>query len=114
MRRPSGRNHHTSGRPDPSRRPHSNHDSSLSWHHALLLPFCVRDSSSPPSSIGTPCESSSVAMKLRCWRQRSALTSGSSVSPSTPQFQERLSSVPSRLPSWLASLCFWLYETRSR
>ena len=24
--------------------------------------------SSPPSSIGTPCESSSVARKLRCWR----------------------------------------------
>ena len=30
---------------------------------------------------------------------------GSSVSPSTPKFQERLLSVPSRLPSPLASLC---------
>ena len=48
------------------------------------------------------------------WRSRSALTSGSSVSPSTPQFQERLSSVPSRLPSRFASLCLRSYETRSR
>jgi hypothetical protein len=86
----------------------------LSWHQTLLLPFWVRDSSSPPRIIGTPCDSSSVARKLRCWRQRSATISGSSVSPSTPQFHERLSSVPSRLPSPLASLCFSLYVTRSR
>ena len=90
-----------------------NHDSSLSWHHALLFPCCVRPISSPPSSIGTPCESSSVTRKLRCWRRRSATISGSSVGPSTPWFHERLSSVPSRLPSPFASLCFWLYETRS-
>ena len=32
-------------------------------------------------------------------------TSGSSVGPSTPQFQERLSSLPSRLSSRFASLC---------
>ena len=42
------------------------------------------------SSIGTPCESSSVARKLRFCRARSAMISGSSVGPSTPQFQERL------------------------
>src|SRR5262249_53403536 len=86
---------------------------SLSWHHALLLPPCERPSSSPPSSIGTPCERKRVVRKFRCCRSRSELTSGSSVGPSTPQFQLRLSSVPSRLSSRFASLCFSLYETRS-
>src|SRR5690349_18486031 len=86
----------------------SNQEISESWHQPLLLPPCVRPNSSPPSSIGVPCESSSVARKLRCWRSRSLLISGSSVSPSTPQFQDRLSSVPSRLPSLFASLCFSL------
>ena len=38
---------------------------------------------------------------------------GSSVGPSTPQFQLQLASLPSRFPSPLASLCLWLYETRS-
>src|SRR4051812_13099244 len=146
IRRPSSRNHHTSGSPgddcSPARkrsrrktgssrrslisrlensfsarpsspRRHSTQEISLSWHHALLLPYCVRQISSPPSIIGTPCESTSVVRKFRRWRARSALTSGSSVGPSTPQFQDRLSSVPSRLSSLLASLCFSLYETRS-
>src|SRR5438270_381607 len=80
-------------------------ESSLSWHHALLLPSCVRPISSPPSSIGVPWETSSVVKKLRFCRARSASTSRSSVSPSTPQFQERLSSEPSLLFSRLASLC---------
>ena len=97
---------------DPSRS-QSNHESSLSWHHALLFPCCVRPSSSPPSSIGTPCERNSVVRKFRCCRARSARISGSSVGPSAPQFHERLSSVPSWLPSPFASLCFSLYETRS-
>ena len=44
---------------------------------------------------------------------RSALIAGSSVGPSTPQFQDRLWLSPSLLPSPLASLCFSLYETRS-
>ena len=79
---------------------------SLSWHQALLLPCWVRRNSSPPRSIGTPCESSSVAIRLRAWRLRSARTAGSSVGPSTPQFQLKLASEPSRLPSPLASLCF--------
>src|SRR5581483_12288487 len=88
MRRPSGRNHQTSGNPEPfsscpvrnfvrrkigcSRRSvisrcvnsissrsassHRNHEISLSWHHALLLPCCERPTSSPPRSTGTPCE----------------------------------------------------------
>ena len=35
-------------------------------------------------------------------------------SPSTPQFHDRLSSVPSRLDSPLAPLCLTSYVTRSR
>src|SRR6202167_944639 len=81
---------------------------SLSWQYALLLPPWVRPSSSPPSSIGTPCENISVAIKLRCWRARNALTPGSSVGPSAPQFHARLLLSPSRLPSPLASLCLSL------
>src|SRR5579862_886738 len=38
---------------------------------------------------------------------------GSSVGPSTPQFHDRPLLSPSRLSSPFASLCFWLYETRS-
>src|SRR4029450_2764255 len=91
-----------------SSRSQSNQEISLSWHQALLLPPCERPISSPPSSIGVPCERNSVARKLRCWRRRSALISGSSVSPSTPQFHERLSGVPSWLSSRLASLCLSL------
>ena len=63
--------------------------------------------------MGMPWDSSSVASRLRRWRPRSARMSGSSVGPSTPQFQDRLKLSPSWLPSPLASLCFWLYETRS-
>src|SRR4051794_15930747 len=81
---------------------------SESWHQALLLPPCERPNSSPPSSIGVPDDSTSVVRKLRIWRSRSATTAGSSVGPSTPQFQDRLSSVPSRLSSMLASLCLSL------
>src|SRR3954447_15323801 len=88
-----------------SSRLQSNHEISLSWHQPLLLPCWARPNSPPPSSIEVPCESTSVARKLRCWPSRRALTTGSSVSPSTPQLHERLSSVPSRLPSRLASLC---------
>src|SRR5439155_10673087 len=86
----------------------SNQDSSESWHQALLLPRWVRFISSPPSSIGVPWETSSVIKKLRCCLARRAQIAGSSVSPSAPQFHDRLSSVPSRLPSRLASLCLSL------
>src|SRR4029077_13703072 len=92
----------------------SHQEISLSWHHALLFPRWERPHSSPLRSIGTPCENISVVRKLRCWRARSALMAGSSVGPSTPQFQERLSSVPSLFSSPFASLCFSLYDTRSR
>src|SRR5581483_8502505 len=91
----------------------SNQESSLSWHQALLFPCWVRPSSSPPRSMGTPCERKSVVRKLRCCRSRSERPSGSSVGPSAPQFHERLSSVPSWFASLFASLCLSLYETRS-
>ena len=86
----------------------------MSWQYALLLPPCVRPSSSPASTIGMPCDSSSVARKFRVCRARSSSTAASSVGPSAPQFHERLWLSPSALPSPLASLCFSLYETRSR
>ena len=57
--------------------------------------------------------SSSVVSTLRACRRRSRSTSGSSVGPSTPQFQERLCDSPSRPPSPLASLCFASYAVRS-
>ena len=41
-------------------------------------------------------------------RSRSARMAGSVVGPSAPQFQDRLSEVPSRLDSPLASLCLSL------
>ena len=49
-----------------------------------------------------------MASKFLICRLRSASMAGSSVGPSTPQFQLRLSSAPSRLSSPLASLCFSL------
>src|SRR5690349_21542056 len=86
---------------------------SLSWQYALLLPFWVRPTSSPAVIIGTPWERSSVPRKLRFCCSRSLLISGSSVGPSAPWFHDTLLSLPSRLSSPLASLCFSLYETRS-
>src|SRR5580700_8731961 len=77
---------------------------SLSWQYALLLPPWVRPSSSPPSSSGTPNDSSSVHSVARDRCARRASTDGSSVGPSTPEFQDRLSSAPSRFDSPFASL----------
>ena len=48
-----------------------------------------------------------VAIRFRIWRCRRSFTVSSSVSPSTPKFIDRLSSVPSRFPSRFASLCLW-------
>ena len=70
----------------------------------------MRPSSSPWLIIGTPCESSSVARKLRTCRSRRSLIAGSSVGPSTPQFQLRLLFSPSRFSSPFASLCFLLID----
>ncbi len=79
-----------------------------------MFPACVFPSSSPAAIIGTPWDSSSVERRFRIWRSRSVSTVASSVCPSTPQFQEWLSSAPSRFSSPLASLCLCSYETRSR
>src|SRR5262249_54136727 len=79
---------------------------SLSWQYALLLPFCVRPSSSPWLTMGTPCEKARVARKLRAVRSRRASTSARWVSPATPQLWLQLASLPSWLSSPLASLCF--------
>ncbi len=80
----------------------------MSWQYALLLPCCVRLISSPPSSMGMPWESRTVDRKFRFCRSRRAFTAGSSAGPSAPQFHDRLSSLPSRPSSPLASLCLWL------
>jgi len=85
--------------------PHPGQLVSLAGRWALLLPLWVWAISSPASSIGTPWESRSVERKLRTCLSRRAFTAGSSVSPSTPQFHERLSVVPSRFASRFASLC---------
>ncbi len=84
------------------------HEIALSWHQALLFPFWVRRNSSPARSIGTPWLSKSVVIRFRACRRRSASTAGSVVSPSAPQFQEWLSSDPSRPSSPLARLCLAL------
>src|ERR1700688_417180 len=83
----------------------SNQLISLSWQYGLLLPFCERRISSPATNIGTPRESSRIAIELRTRRLRSDSMLGSSDAPSTPQFQLRLSLMPSRLSSPFASLC---------
>src|ERR1700728_3142206 len=73
----------------------SSHEITLSWQYALLFPCWLLPNSSPASSIGTPNDSSSVDSIARDCRSRSAVTSASVVSPSAPQFQDRLSLVPS-------------------
>ena len=65
----------------------SNQLISLSWQYALLFPCWVRPISSPPSTIRTPCEKTSVAMKLRFMRSRIRWTGADSVGPSAPQFR---------------------------
>ena len=51
--------------------------------------------------------------RARSCRRRSALTGGSSATPPAPQFQERLSRVPSRLDSLSPLLCLVSQETRA-
>jgi hypothetical protein len=63
--------------------------------------------------MGTPSDSIVAARKFFTCRLRSDSTAGSSLGPSTPQFQLRLSLPPSRLSSPLAPLCLASYETRS-
>src|SRR5690348_2965951 len=86
----------------------SSQETSLSWQYALLLPFWDLPSSSPPRSIGTPWDRKRVVRKLRCWVARHVSTALLTLSPSAPQFQERLCDSPSALFSPFASLCFSL------
>ena len=51
--------------------------------------------SSPMRIMGTPCDSSSAAARLRIWRCRRRSTLFLAVSPSAPQFQVRLWFSPS-------------------
>jgi hypothetical protein len=61
----------------------------------------------PANMIGTPRLKRSIAMRFFACRMRSDRMPASLASPSTPQFQLRFWSLPSRLLSPLASLCFW-------
>lgn len=65
---------------------------------SLLIPFSQASQTRPARIIGVPCESMRARCRFRIWRARSANTPGSLVSPSTPQFQLKLSLVPS--PMW--------------
>ena len=49
----------------------------------------------------------SIAWQIRA---RVTLTCGSSLGPSSPQLADQFASVPSRLPSPLASLCLFSYR----
>src|SRR5690606_9659574 len=79
---------------------------SLSWQYTLLFPIWVRPYSSPLQIIGTPWLKRRVAIKFLFCCSLNWLISGSSVGPSTPQFQLKLWLSPSLLSSLLASLCF--------
>ena len=82
----------------------SNQPMALSWHQALLLPPWLRRTSSPITIIGTPWLSIRRVAKFFTWRARKASTAASP-GPSAPQFHDRFSFTPSRLPSPLAALC---------
>ena len=61
-----------------------------------------------PGSSALPARGAACAIKFRFCCSRERWIAGSSVGPSTPQFQLSLSSVPSRFSSPLASLCLLL------
>ncbi|CAM5442968.1 hypothetical protein SFUMM280S_00292 [Streptomyces fumanus] len=87
--------------PDPTIRPH--------WQvhfFAADVAACARAAELPAaaSGVGAGCAAAGAQLQHR----RVA------VSPSAPQFQDRLWLSPSALSSPLASLCLSLYETRSR
>ena len=92
-----------------SRSDQSTQLSGLSWHQALLLPLLGAEelvaAEDHRHALGDHQGGHQVARPAACG---SASTSGSSVGPSTPQFQLQLASLPSRFPSPLASLCLWL------
>src|ERR1700683_609361 len=79
---------------------------SLSWLYGLLLPNCVFINSSPARNIGVPFDKNSRQQKFLICFRRSASTSGEALSsPSLPQFQLWLSSVPSWLLFPFFQLC---------
>ena len=86
-----------SSRTSSSRRPGSRH---------CCCPAACAAPRHPSEIMGTPSDSIVTVRKFFTCRFRSFSTAGSSVGPSTPQFQLRLSSAPSRLSSPFASLCF--------
>ena len=59
-----------------STRVQSSQLSSLSWQYALLLPSCVRRTSSPIVTIGTPTARSSIASRFLTWRLRNDSIAG--------------------------------------
>ena len=79
---------------------------SLSWAYRLLFPPLDCKISSPARIIGVPAEQSrdviiALALSIRFFK-----IVGFVVGPSSPPFQDELLSVPSKLFSPLASLCF--------
>src|SRR5579875_2494727 len=63
----------------------------LSWLLGLLLPPCVFMNSSPAQNIGVPLDRNSRQQKFLICCLRSSITpAGTSVSPSHPQFHDRL------------------------
>jgi len=63
--------------------------------------------------MGTPWLSRRMASAFFACRRLRARIAGSSVSPSSPQFQLQLASEPSRFSSPFAWLCFAAWLTRS-
>src|SRR5215471_3045284 len=90
----------------------SNQLNSLFWQYALLFPYCVLRTSSPIKIMGVPNAINATRKFFTCLLRRNSVE-GSSVGPSIPQFQLRLSLFPSRFCSRFASLCLQLYDTRS-
>ena len=73
---------------------------------AVFDPGWELPNSSPARNMGVPRLHISTAQALRIIRKRRLRISGSSVSPSAPQFQLLLSSAPSVLFQPFFSLCF--------
>jgi hypothetical protein len=69
----------------------------------VCSPSASRRITSPISIIGMPSANVLTVIKFLTWRLRSFSMAGSSVGPSTPQFQLRLSLLPSRFSSRFTS-----------
>ena len=80
---------------------------SLSWQYALLFPCWLWPSSSPATIIGTPCDKSKVARRLRFCLLRSAMTPGP---PSVLRYRSSRTGCWIRRPYCL--LCWLRYDAR--